>query len=83
MDYDETDLDVGGVSADVILEESASFGEKQLANGGERLQTIERVKESIDYMNSEKVTSLSPAIKESCMNRNELCAFWAVLGKSD
>ena len=71
-----------GVGTDVILEESASFGEKQVADGGEREQTIERVKATIDYMGSEKVTTLSPAIKESCINRHELCAFWAILGKS-
>ncbi|CAJ1947709.1 unnamed protein product [Cylindrotheca closterium] len=71
------------VDTDVILEESASFGEKQVADGGERRQTIARVKATIDYMASEKFTKLSPAIKESCMNRNELCAFWAILGECE
>ncbi|KAL3935770.1 MAG: hypothetical protein SGBAC_008783 [Bacillariaceae sp.] len=69
-----------GAPDDVILEESASFGEKQIADGGERQQTIDRVKATIDYMSSEEVANLSPAIKESCINRHELCAFWAILG---
>mmetsp|Transcript_26557 Transcript_26557/g.64757 ORF Transcript_26557/g.64757 Transcript_26557/m.64757 type:complete len:555 (-) Transcript_26557:135-1799(-) len=72
-----------GLSADVILEESASFGEKQKADGGERQQTLERVKATIDYMSSEEVENLSPAIKESCINRHELCAFWAILGECE
>lgn len=71
-----------GGGEDAILEESASFGEKQVADGGERKQTLERIKATIDYMNSEKVANLSPAIKESCLNRHELCAFWAILGES-
>lgn len=69
-------------SASALLEETAAFGEKQIADGGERRETLARVKEILDYMNSEKVASLSPAVRENCRNRHELCAFWALLGKS-
>lgn len=69
--------------ADAILEESAQFGVKQVAGGGERPKTIEKVKLAVDYMHSSSVANLPPAIRASCINTNELCAFWATVGTSN
>ena len=77
----ETSGRVVGTDWDAMLEETASFGEKQVADGGERQQTLARIKETIDYMNSDQFTELSPTIQQECLNRHELCAFWAILGK--
>jgi hypothetical protein len=65
---------------DVLLAESAKFGEPQKAEGAQRVKTLDNVASTIDYIKSEQVSSLSSEFRDSCLNRNELCSFWAVIG---
>lgn len=67
---------------DVTLEESKKYGVKQRAEGEKRAATIARLEEAISYMESEQVVHLPKKVRESCQNRHELCAFWAVIGTS-
>lgn len=60
---------------------SSGFGEIQRAEGTEATKTLEYIAASIDYMKTEQVTSLPKVFRESCTNKQELCTFWAVIGK--
>jgi hypothetical protein len=65
-----------------LLVMTEEFGLRQTAEGAQKEETIEVIEKSIEYMNSEKIAALPEAIQENCMNRNELCAFWAAIGVS-
>lgn len=64
-----------------LLETTTEFGVKQVAKGAEKQQTLQVIRESIEYMKGREVENLSPKIMEECLNRKELCAFWAVVGE--
>jgi prolyl 4-hydroxylase len=66
-----------------ILRASASFGEPQTAEGSQTSDTVDIVRASIDYMNSEDVQQLPSAIVASCRNQHHLCSFWALIGECD
>lgn len=66
---------------EALLETTTEFGVKQVAKGGEKQQTLQVIRESIEYMKGREVENLPPKIMEECLNRKELCAFWAVVGE--
>jgi hypothetical protein len=65
-----------------LLVMTEEFGLRQTAEGAQKEETIEVIEKSIEYMNSETIAALSETIQDNCMNRNELCAFWAAIGVS-
>jgi hypothetical protein len=65
---------------DGVLSVSVLFGERQDASGGRSAETMQIVQDTIDYMRTDDFTSLEKKIQESCMNRHELCSFWAMIG---
>lgn len=69
------------MTPEVLLEESGKFGEPQKAEGAERTKTLNNVKSILQYMQSDQVLDLPSDIQSSCLNRHELCSFWAVIGK--
>eukprot|EP00980_Cylindrotheca_fusiformis_P013387 scaffold3410_cov141-Cylindrotheca_fusiformis.AAC.30 len=73
---------VDTMEPDALIAESAKFGEPQKAEGTTRLKTLNNVASTIEYMRSDEISNLSADLVESCLNRHELCSFWAVIGKS-
>jgi prolyl 4-hydroxylase len=65
------------------IDATAAFGETQRAEGAQAAETLEIIEKSVQYMQSDQFTALSAEIRENCQNRNELCAFWAVIGECD
>jgi hypothetical protein len=76
-------ISVHRMDPEALLAESAKFGEPQKAEGAERVKTLDIVASTIDYIKSDRVSSLSSEFRDSCLNRNELCSFWAVIGKKE
>lgn len=66
-----------------LLEKSETFGDRQTATGNQKDATIKVVKETLQYMDSDEFANLPRATRENCKNRNELCAFWAVIGECE
>jgi hypothetical protein len=63
-----------------LLVMAEEFGLRQKAGGVQKI--LEVIEKSIEYMNGETVAALSEEIRDNCMNRNVLCAFWAAVGVS-
>jgi len=59
-----------------------AYGEPQTINGDKARQTLEVVRETIEYMKTVADTVPEDIVKE-CKNRNELCAFWAAIGECE
>lgn len=66
-----------------MIEASQGFGELQLATGVERPNTLEVIKNSIKYMATEEVQSLTGSFKSACRNKHELCSYWAAMGECE
>mmetsp|Transcript_9530 Transcript_9530/g.18323 ORF Transcript_9530/g.18323 Transcript_9530/m.18323 type:complete len:552 (-) Transcript_9530:1754-3409(-) len=66
-----------------LMKATKVFGEMQKAEGGEKVATLARIQSTLDYMKSEDVTRLPDHVKVSCLNRQELCTFWAVIGECE
>jgi ShK domain-like len=65
----------------ILLEKaSLKFGVKQQLTGTQRSKVAETVQESIHYLDEPQTKQLPAKVLKECQNRNELCAFWAVLG---
>ena len=62
---------------------TTSFGVLQTIEGARKDDTLQRVKESVKYMESNDVAELDESLRTKCQNRNELCAFWAVIGECE
>jgi hypothetical protein len=80
-DYDP--ISVHRMDPEALVAESAKFGEPQKAEGAQRVKTLDNVASTINYIKSEQVSSLSSEFRDSCLNRNELCSFWAIIGKKE
>ena len=62
-----------------VMEESKKYGERQVAEGSLMQKTLATIRETSKYMESDAVTSLPVTDRENCLNRHELCSFWATL----
>ena len=65
------------------IDASTKFGERQRADGHERARTLEIIEASVEYMSSSQFTELTQEIRDNCINRNELCSFWAQIGECE
>jgi hypothetical protein len=65
-----------------LLVMTEEFGLRQTAEGAQKEETLEVIDKSIQYMNGETIAALSEEIRDNCMNRNVLCAFWSAIGVS-
>lgn len=69
-------------SVETMMERTANFGVKQIADGDQKEKTLDIVKTSLNYMEkSEDFRSLSLEIRNNCKNKNQLCSFWAAIGE--
>lgn len=69
-----------GLQSQELLAATEQFGKRQKAQGGEEAATLALIKESLDYMQSDRVMSLPQKFREGCRNTHELCSFWSVVG---
>jgi hypothetical protein len=64
-----------------LVAQTKKFGTLQTVDGLKFDATLKSVRQSIQYMNSKETRDLPADVLENCQNRNNLCAFWAALGK--
>ena len=64
-----------------VTEISSEFGVPQKIEGSRKQEVALRVKKTAAYMVSDQMQELEEHIRNNCQNRNELCAFWAVIGE--
>ena len=74
-------LSSSGKTLEEILELSDEFGERQKATGNEAPQTLDIVEATIEYMKTDDYKSLPENVRDTCLNRHELCSFWAHIGE--
>ena len=74
---------ISDLSISDLLDLTSNYGEKQVAMGDKRTETIENVISLIEYMKSDDVQNLPTKFRKECLNRNELCSFWAVIGECE
>lgn len=66
-----------------LTDVSATFGVPQRIEGSRKEDVALRIKKIAQYMASDTVEELEENIRNNCQNRNDLCAFWAVIGECD
>jgi len=83
LDEDESQLFLlaGEDSISEAIEATRGFGIRQEVDGDEQDETLKIIFQSIEYMASEEVRSLSGAAKDGCRNTEALCSFWARRGE--
>jgi len=63
-----------------------AFGEQQQIDGKEIQKTIEIIEQSVKYMQNleeDKSHGISQKVLDSCLNRHDLCSFWAAIGECE
>lgn len=75
----ERDLSNSEEANELILA-TTNFGNKQIASGDERARTLTVIEESVSYMKNE-IDDLPANIVSQCLNRHDLCSFWAAIGE--
>jgi prolyl 4-hydroxylase len=80
---------------DALARATKQFGVRQLVEGERALETLDLIAQSVLYMASYSSSRPSSSVDhhlvhnsiinndQSCRNRHELCAFWAVVGECD
>lgn len=64
-------------------DKTTQFGKRQEAKGSKAKETLKLIAESVEYMKSADVQTLSAKIRDNCKNKHNLCSFWAVLGECE
>ena len=62
--------------------ESETFGTRQKIDGDQHQEVAQVIQESIHYLEDPQTKKLPSKVLSECKNRNELCAFWALIGTS-
>jgi hypothetical protein len=65
-----------------LVESTTDFGDLQVVSGAEAEKTLDVVRKTVDYMKNE-ARSLPDSTIDKCLNRNQLCSFWAAIGECD
>jgi ShK domain-like len=63
-----------------LAKATLKFGLKQQIKGAQRSQVADIVQASIHYLEDPQTKQLPEHVLKECQNRNELCAFWALVG---
>ena len=71
-----------------LLAEVAKYGEKQRVEGVQYQDTLDVIKKTVAYMQNDvhgpnAKHQLSETLLGECINKDELCAFWAASGECD
>ena len=71
-----------------LIAMTRDYGVQQRVDGDKKDESMLQVRKTLDYMKNyihakRPTHRLSAQIIEACTNNNELCAFWAAIGKSD
>ena len=69
------------LESEEVIAATVKFGEEQTADGAEYEGTLAVMAESIAYMASDQVISLPGEFRDNCLNKYDLCSFWAYIGK--
>jgi prolyl 4-hydroxylase len=75
-----TEADTG---LEALIAKTATFGEKQSIEGKDQPLTLERVRRSVEYMQSHEAKQLPKDLYDNCRNLHTLCSFWAALGECE
>jgi prolyl 4-hydroxylase len=76
--YEDIKLPV--VNEDGFL--NVGYGEPQLVSSGNEAEVLLRVKQMMHYMRHTVAQNARfDAVRQHCLNRNELCAYWAAIGE--
>jgi len=64
------------------------YGIEQTVSGKRKGETFSKIREAVlymrDYVHSENPThNMSEKVKDSCLNKETLCGYWAVIGECD
>jgi prolyl 4-hydroxylase len=65
------------------LTRTEEFGLRQVAEGAQAVQTMQVIRESVRYMESDDTQQLPKSILDVCENRHQFCAFWVTTGECD
>lgn len=69
------------LSSEDAIAATEKFGNRQRADGDDAVRTLAVIEDSVAYMTSDQVMSLPVTIRDNCRNKNDLCSYWALVGK--